>query len=109
MSFPQSELTSAVLLRDNFTCQTCGATGAEVGGRELMRVGYLARNDESVKNSALNLKTLCPDCDDGLAKAKLLPRMSAQELLVQLRRATVADQLEVLKWLLKKYPEQVQK
>jgi hypothetical protein len=109
MSFPQSELTSAVLLRDNFTCQTCGATGAEVGGRELMRVGYLARNDESVKNSTLDLKTLCRDCDEGFATAKLLPRMNAQELLVQLRRTTVADQMEVLKWLLKKYPKQVQK
>lgn len=109
MSTSQSQSNSAVLLRDNFTCQTCGATGAEVGGRELMRVGYIARNDESVKNLTLDLKTLCPDCDEGFAMAKLLPRMNAQELLVQLRRATVADQIEVLKWLLKKYPKQVQK
>ena len=69
-----------------------------------MRAGYLARNVLSVKNSTLDLKTLCPDCDDGFATAKLLPRMNAQELLVQLRRASVADQLEVLKWLLKKCP-----
>ena len=69
-----------------------------------MRVGHIARNDESVKNSALDLKTLCPDCDDGFATTKLLPRMNARELLVQLRRATAADQIEVLKWLLKKYP-----
>jgi 5-methylcytosine-specific restriction endonuclease McrA len=110
MSIPLSQsANSAVLLRDNFTCQTCGATGAEVGGRELMRVGYIARNDESVKNSALDLKTLCPDCDEGFATAKLLPKMNAQELLTQLRRATVTDQIEVLKWLLKKYPKQVQK
>ena len=109
MSIPLSQPNKVVLLRDNFTCQTCGATGAEVGGRELLRVGYLARNDESVKNSALDLKTLCPDCDEGFATAKLLPRMNAQELLVQVRRATVADQIEVLKWLLKKYPKQVQK
>jgi hypothetical protein len=93
-----------VLQRDNFTCQTCGATSLEVGGRELMRVGYLARNDEDVKNSTLDLKTLCPDCDEGFATAKLLPRMNAQELLVQVRRATVGDQIEVLKWLVKKYP-----
>lgn len=103
----ERELT--ILQRDNFTCQTCGATGAEVGGLELMRVGYLARNDENVKNSTLDLKTLCPDCDEGFATAKLLPRMNAQELLTQVRRATVADQLEVLKWLLKKYPKRVQK
>jgi 5-methylcytosine-specific restriction endonuclease McrA len=103
------ERSLAVLQRDNFTCQSCGATGAEVGGRELMRVGYLARNDESVKNSTLDLKTLCPDCDEGFATAKLLPKMNAQELLVQVRRATVTDQIEVLKWLLKKYPKQVQK
>jgi 5-methylcytosine-specific restriction endonuclease McrA len=93
-----------VLQRDNFTCQTCGATSLEVGGRELMRVGYLARSDENKKNLTLDLKTLCPDCDEGFATAKLLPRMNAQELLVQLRRATVADQIDVLKWLLKKNP-----
>jgi hypothetical protein len=101
--FKQQEHQS-VLNRHDFTCQTCGATGAEVGGNELLRVGYLARNDESIKNSTLDLKTLCPDCDEGFATAKLLPRMNAQELLVQLRRATVADQIEVLKWLVKKYP-----
>ena len=98
------ECTLTVLQRENFTCQTCGATGAEVGGRALMRVGHLARNDQSVKNSALDLKTLCPDCDDGFATATLLSRMNAQELLIKLRRATAADQIEVLKWLLKKYP-----
>ena len=98
-----NEYAQTVLQRDSFTCQTCGATGAEVGGRDLMRLGYLARNDETVKNSTLDLKTLCPDCDEGFATAQLLPRMNAQDLLVQLRRATVADQIEVLKWLAKKY------
>ncbi len=105
MSSPLSLSNTAVLLRDDFTCQTCGATGADIGGRDLMRVGYLARNKESLKNSTLDLKTLCPDCDEGFATAKLLTRMNAQELLVQLRRATAADQLEVLKWLLTKYPK----
>lgn len=106
MSTPQSQSNSAVLLSDNFTCQTYGATGAEVGGRELMRVGYVTRNDESVNNSALDLKTLCPDCGEGFARAKLLPRMNAKELLVQLRRAMVADQIEVLKWLSTEHPAQ---
>jgi len=56
-----------------------------------MRLRYLARNDESIKNSTPDLKTLCPDCDEGFAKTKLLPRMNAQELLVQLRRTAVTD------------------
>lgn len=98
-----NEYALTVLHRDSFTCQACGATGAAVGGRDLMRAGYLVRNDETVKNSTLDLKTLCPDCDEGFANAQLLPRMNAQDLLVQLRRATVADQIEVLKWLAKKY------
>jgi hypothetical protein len=84
-----------ILQRDCFTCQTCGASDAE-GGRERMRVGYVVRNDPAVKNSALDLKTLCPDCDDGFAKAKLLPRMNAAQIVAELRRAMRADQLAVL-------------
>jgi 5-methylcytosine-specific restriction endonuclease McrA len=86
-------LHESVLLRDDFTCQTCGATDTDVGVREHMRVGFIARNDPAVKNSTLDLKTLCPDCDDGFETAKLLPRMGAPELIAELRRATVADQL----------------
>lgn len=98
-----------ILKQHDFTCQTCGAKSADIGGRELMRVGHIARNDESAKNSAADLKTLCPDCDDGFAAAKLLPRMNSRELLIQVRRATVADQIEVLKWLLTKYPKHITK
>ena len=103
MNNSQPLSNSAMLYRDDFTCQACGATSTDIGGQELMRLGYLARNDESIKNSTLDLKTLCPDCDEGFANAQLLPRMNVQDLLVQLRRATVADQIEVLKWLAKKY------
>lgn len=96
---------NAVLAHDDFTCQACGATGDDVGGNQFMRVGYIARNDRQVKNTDADLKTLCPDCDDGFATATLLPRRNAQELLVELRRATVENQLAVLDWLLKKYPK----
>jgi hypothetical protein len=85
-----------ILRRDDFTCRACGATEADVGGRAHMRVGYIARNDPAVKNSALDLKTLCPDCDDGFATATLLPRMNAAQLVAELRRATQADQRAVL-------------
>jgi hypothetical protein len=105
MTAPRQDLEHDVLVRDEFTCQTCGARGEDAGGRERMRVGYVARNDSRVKNSIVDLRTLCPACDEGFANANLLPRMNAQQLLVELRRASVADQIAALDWLLKKYPK----
>jgi hypothetical protein len=37
-----------------------------------------------------------------------LPRPDLQKLLIQVRRATANDQLEVMRWLMKKFPNQTQ-
>jgi len=56
-----------------------------------------------------NARTLCGDCADGLDGVPFAERPNARFLLVQTRRATGADQLEVLKWLISKYPVQAAK
>jgi len=69
-----------------------------------MRVGFIVRNGPQAFTDVADLTTLCPDCDEGFATATLPPHMNATQLLRELRRASVVDQLAVLDWLKKKYP-----
>ena len=93
------------LQRHDYTCQACGADESDVGGKSKMRVGFIPRNDASLTLTEADLKTLCPDCDEGFATATLFPRMAAKYLQKEIRRASVADQLAVLDCLLTKYPQ----
>ena len=52
-----------------------------------------------------NLRALCSVCNEGAANLTL-GRPSHEKLLIQIRRATGADQLKVLEWLVKKFPKQ---
>jgi len=56
--------------------------------------------------SSGNARTLCGDCADGLDDIPFSERPSAGSPLVQLRRATGADQVEVLRWLAQRFPKQ---
>lgn len=94
-----------ILQQHDHTCQACGADASDVGGKEKLRVGFIPRNDASLALTDADLKTLCPDCDDGFATATLFPRMNAKDLQKEICRATVPDQLAALDWLLKKYPQ----
>ena len=93
------------LQRHDHTCQACGATANDVGGKAKMRIGFIPRNDASLVLTDDDLKTLCPDCDEGFSTATLFPRMNAKALQQEIHRATVSDQRAVLDWLLKKYPQ----
>ena len=99
------EIRDRVLGQHEHTCQACGADASDVGGKAKMRVGFIPRNDASLTLTEADLKTLCPDCDEGFATATLFPRMNAKALQQEIRRATVSDQLAVLDSLLKKYPQ----
>ena len=94
-----------ILRQHEHTCQTCGAGAEDVGGEDKMCVGFIPRNDSSLTLTDADLTTLCPDCDEGFASATLHSRMSATELLKEIRRATASDQIAVLDWLLKKFPQ----
>ena len=98
-----------VLQQHDYTCQACGADARDVGGKTKMRVGFIPRNDSSLTLTDADLKTLCPECDDGFATATLFPRMNAKDLLKEIHQAQVSDQLAVLDWSLKKCPRQESK
>ncbi len=111
MQFPaiNQQVREYVLRRHAYTCQACGADADDVGGEDKMCVGFFPRNDSSLTLSDADLKTLCPDCDEGFASATLFSRMSATELLKEIRRAAASDQIAVLDWLLEKFPQRAAK
>ncbi len=55
--------------------------------------------------TAYNLKLICSVRTED-AKNPTLDRPSTQKLLIQVRRATGSDQLQLLKWSIAKYPVQ---
>ena len=93
-----------VFARDKLTCQMCGATDDDIESRA-MSITVFPPQPSLTAPSEIDMKTLCPDCATGVRTAVFELRMNAQELLVQVRRATARNQLAVLDWLLKKYPQ----
>ena len=103
------ETRALVLDRNGFTCQMCGAVAGEPHpydpGREArLHIGHVIDKSMGGTDDLGNLRAICSVCNEG-AKNLTTDRPSARKLLIQMRRATGADQLAVLDWLLKKYPQ----
>lgn len=91
----------------------CGASEGEPhhddGGRNTrMRVCHIIPKSMGGSDDPSNLRAVCSVCNEG-ARKLTLDRPSLQKLLIQIRRATGADHLGVLKWLITKYPVQAVK
>jgi len=104
------EVRAYVLDRNGFTCQQCGAVAGELhpydsSRKTRLHIGHIVDKSMGGTDDAVNLRALCSVCNEG-AKNLTLDRPSAAKLLIQVRRATGADQQEVLKWLLQKFPNQ---
>jgi hypothetical protein len=54
-----------------------------------------------------NLRAICSVCNEG-ASNLTLNRPQAIKLLAQIRRAPTSDQLDVLKWIVEKFPTQAE-
>lgn len=104
------EVRAFVLDRNGFTCQMCGIAAGEPhpadGGRKArLHIGHIQDLSQGGTNDPGNLRALCSLCNEGAANVTLM-RPNAQKLLAQLRRSAGADQLEVLEWLVRKYPSE---
>jgi len=104
------ETRAFVLDRNGFTCQMCGAVAGEPHPYNLSRktrlhVGHIVDKSQGGADDASNLRALCSLCNEG-ASNLTLERPSAQKLFIQARRAKSVDQLELLKWLIQKFPKQ---
>jgi hypothetical protein len=105
------EVRSFVLDRNGFTCQMCGAVAGEPHPYDStkttrLHIGHIIDKSMGGTDEPSNLRAICSVCNEGLSNISL-PRPDLQKLLVQVRRATIADQLEVLKWLAQKFPQQL--
>jgi hypothetical protein len=102
------ELRALVLDRNGFTCQMCGAVAGEVdpydpSRRTRLHIGHIIDKTAGGTDDANNLRALCSVCNEG-ARNLTLDRPSSLKLLIQIRRATKADQIAVLNWLQAKFP-----
>lgn len=106
------ELRAYVLDRNGFTCQMCGAVAGEPHPYDPTRktrlhVGHIIDKSMGGTDDPFNLRAICSVCNEG-ASNLTLDRPSYEKLLIQIRRATGADQLKALEWLVKKFPKQAQ-
>ena len=104
------ESRALVLDRNGFTCQMCGAAAGEIhpfdsSRKTRLHIGHIVDKSQGGSDDPVNLRAICSVCNEGAANITA-DRPSSMKLLVQLRRAQTADQIEVLKWLVKKFPKQ---
>lgn len=102
------ETRAFVLDRNGFTCQMCGAVAGEdhpydASRKTRLHLGHIIDKSLGGTDDPVNLRAICSVCNEGASNATLT-RPDLQKLLVQVRRATVQDQREVLRWLQKKFP-----
>lgn len=104
------ELRGLVLDRNGFTCQMCGAAAGEPhpfdpSRKTRLHVGHIIDKSKGGADELSNLRAICSVCNEGTQNATVI-RPDLKQLLIQLRRATFADQIEAMKWLIGKFPAQ---
>ncbi len=102
------ETRAIVLDRNGFTCQMCGAMAGETHPYDTSRktrlhIGHVVDKSKGGSDDPSNLRAICSVCNEGAQNATFI-RPDLKQLLIQLRRASAVDQLEALKWLIKKFP-----
>lgn len=103
------ETRAYVLDRNGFTCQMCGAAAGEPhpyddGRKTRLHIGHIVDKSMGGSDEPSNLRAICSVCNEGAANITL-DRPSSLKLLTQIRRATISDQQEVLKWLKTKFDQ----
>lgn len=104
------ETRAFVLDRNGFTCQMCGAAAGEPhpydqGRKTRLHIGHIIDKSMGGTDEPSNLRAICSVCNEG-ASNLTLNRPQAIKLLAQVRRAPTPDQLDILKWVILKFPMQ---
>ena len=103
------ETRASVLERNGYTCQMCGLAAGDEDPFQARRkvrltMGHIIDKSLGGDDTPGNLRAVCTNCNEGLA-ATSPPKPDRLELLRQVRRATVEDQLHLLEWLRGKFGE----
>jgi hypothetical protein len=90
----------------------CGAVAGEPhpadrARKTRLQIGHIIDKSMGGSDDPAKLRAICSVCNEG-ARNLTLDRPSLQKLLIQVRRATGADQVEVLRWLVQKFPKQTE-
>ncbi|MGA7175596.1 MAG: HNH endonuclease signature motif containing protein [Candidatus Acidiferrales bacterium] len=101
------ETRAFVLERNGYTCQMCGLAAGDPdpfhpGLKVRLTMGHIIDKSKGGKDTPGNLRAVCTNCNEGLQNASP-PKPDRIELLKQVRRATIDDQLHLLEWLEEKY------
>jgi hypothetical protein len=101
------ETRALVLDRNGFTCQMCGAVAGEPHPDNSLRktrlhIGHVIDKSLGGNDEPNNLKAVCSVCNEGASNISP-QRPLLNNLLIQVRRANAADQVEILRWLEKKF------
>lgn len=104
------ETRAFVLERNGFTCQMCGAVAGEPHPYDPSRntrlhIGHIIDKSKGGTDEPSNLRAICSVCNEGAQNITAI-RPDLKHVLVQVRRATTQDQVEVLRWLIRKFPNQ---
>jgi 5-methylcytosine-specific restriction endonuclease McrA len=88
----------------------CGAVAGEshpydTNRKTRLHIGHIVDKSQGGSDEYSNLRAICSVCNEG-ASNLTLERPSSLKLLAQIRRAKGSDQLDVLQWLVQKYPAQ---
>ena len=104
------ETRAFVLDRNGFTCQMCGVAAGEIhpydkGRKTRLHIGHVVDKSMGGTDEPNNLRAICSVCNEG-ASNLTLNRPDTIKLIAQVRRAPAKDQLDVLRWLIQKFPNQ---
>ena len=101
------ETRAYVLERNGYSCQMCGLAASDPdplhpGQKIRLTMGHIIDKSKGGSDQPNNLKAVCTNCNEGLQNTAP-PKPSRIELLKQVRRSNIEDQLHLLDWLLQKY------
>ena len=101
------ETRAFVLERNGYTCQMCGLAAGDrdpfnASRKVRLTMGHIIDKSLGGDDTPGNLRAVCSNCNEGLA-ATSPPKPDRLQLLRQVRRATVEDQLHVMEWLREKF------
>jgi 5-methylcytosine-specific restriction endonuclease McrA len=90
----------------------CGAAAGEphpydINRKTRLHIGHIIDKSMGGTDDPNNLKAICSVCNEG-ASNLTLNRPDTIKLMTQVRRAPSKDQLDILNWLIKKFPRQTE-